>query len=180
MSIARQYAPHYTIDDYAQWEGDWELWDGIAIAMSPGPFGRHQATVANLLHEIRKSMGKHDCDARVVHEMDWIVRRNTVVHPDLVVICGPIPERHLESPPAMVIEVLSDATRERDQTYKKQLYDEQGVAVYLMVDPDTETIELLTRGESGELRAEPTRSPIEISICNDCHLQINVSEVFKR
>lgn len=125
-------------------------------------------------------MEKHDGDACVVHALDWIVSNDTVVRPDLVVICGPIPERHLESPPAIVIEVLSDATRERDRTYKKQLYDEQGVAVYLMVDPETETIELLTRRESGELRAEPTRSPIEISICNDCHLLLDIPEVFKR
>lgn len=34
MSAAIQFAPRYTIDGYSLWQGDWELWEGIAIAMS--------------------------------------------------------------------------------------------------------------------------------------------------
>ncbi len=37
MSTAIQYAPRYTFEDYAQWEGDWELWEGIAIAIAMSP-----------------------------------------------------------------------------------------------------------------------------------------------
>ncbi len=180
MSTARHYAPHYTIDDYATWEGDWELWDGIAIAMSPGPFGRHQTVVRNLLVQLCNELRRRGCHAEAIHEMDWIIRRDTVVRPDLVVLCGPVPERHLETPPAMVIEVLSEATRERYRTYKRLLYEQQGVAVYLMVDPDTEMIELLTRSESGKLQPSPVGLTIEINICDECHLQLSASEIFKR
>ncbi len=180
MSTARQYAPHYTIDDYVQWEGDWELWDGIAIAMSPGPFGRHQAVARNLLIQLCKEIERVKCHAEAVHEMDWIIRRDTVVRPDLVVVCGKIPERYLESPPAMVVEVLSEATRDRDRTYKKQLYDQQGVAIYMMVDPDTETIELLTRGTSNALHPQPTGDAIELTICSDCHIKLIPADIFRR
>jgi len=34
--------PHYTYDDYSQWEGRWELIDGIAYAMTPAPWFSHQ------------------------------------------------------------------------------------------------------------------------------------------
>ena len=27
--------PHYTIEDYRRWEGEWELIDGVAISMTP-------------------------------------------------------------------------------------------------------------------------------------------------
>ncbi|WP_261344782.1 hypothetical protein [Neorhodopirellula pilleata] len=30
MTALRKYVPHYTFADYRTWEGDWELWDGIA------------------------------------------------------------------------------------------------------------------------------------------------------
>jgi hypothetical protein len=41
MSSAARYSPNYTIKDYRQWQGDWELWRGIAVAMTPSPFGKH-------------------------------------------------------------------------------------------------------------------------------------------
>ena len=33
MSSVPRYTPRYSVSDYQLWEGDWELWDGIAIAM---------------------------------------------------------------------------------------------------------------------------------------------------
>lgn len=41
MSTAPRYQPHYTVEDYRQWEGRWELMGGVAIAMSQSPFGQH-------------------------------------------------------------------------------------------------------------------------------------------
>ena len=180
MSAAERYVPRYTVADYLQWEGDWGLWDGIAIAMSPAPFGRHQAIVANLLHEIRRSLDANACHARVVSVMDWIVRRDTVVRPDVVVICGLIPDRHLESPPALIVEVLSDATRDRDKTYKKQRYDEQGICAYLMVDPVTETIEGLSRGKSNALEPQSCEDVIELTLCDDGQIKLHRIDIFRR
>jgi Uma2 family endonuclease len=180
VSTARQYAPLYTVDDYVQWDGDWELWDGIAIAMSPAPFGRHQAIVRNVLVQLCQELQRVNCTAEAVHEMDWIVRRDTVVRPDVIVICGPIPDRHLESPPALVVEVLSDATRDRDKTYKKQLYEEQGISAYLMVDPETETIEALTRCKTNTLEPQASADVIELTLCNDCQIKLYLTDIFRR
>jgi len=33
MGLA-SYLPHYTYEDYKHWEGDWELINGIAYAMT--------------------------------------------------------------------------------------------------------------------------------------------------
>ena len=40
---AVSYKPNYCIEDYLLWEGDWELWDGIPVAMSPAPNFFHQS-----------------------------------------------------------------------------------------------------------------------------------------
>ncbi len=49
MSSAKKYVPHYGLDDYQNWEGDWELWAGIPVSMSPSPFGRHSKVLGKIV-----------------------------------------------------------------------------------------------------------------------------------
>ena len=51
MGSAIKILPHYTYEDYCQWEGRWELIDGIPYAMSPAPTPHHQRIGANLITE---------------------------------------------------------------------------------------------------------------------------------
>ena len=129
MSTAYRYLPKYTVEDYQQWEGDWELWQGIPISMSPSPFGRHQECCANLLFELKSSVKATQCHATVLYEIDWIVSDDTVVRPDVLVLCGDAPSRHVEDPPAVVAEVLSSATQQRDRTAKFDLYQPMGIGI---------------------------------------------------
>src|SRR6056297_974137 len=149
MSSAARFAPHYTLDDYRLWKGDWELWDGIAIAMTPSPFGTHQAVLVGLVSELRAELRDRGCEATALVELDWIVSNDTVVRPDVSLVCGPAPEKHLEQPPTLVAEILSSSTRQNDLTYKRELYQSQGVRTYLIVDPDTRTIQQLTLSSDG-------------------------------
>ncbi len=96
MSAASKYAPRYTIEDYRLWQGDWEIWDGIAIAMTPSPFGTHQAILVALVSELRAALREEGCEATALVELDWIVSKETVVRPDVIVVCGAAPEQHLE------------------------------------------------------------------------------------
>ncbi|WP_302117794.1 hypothetical protein [Allorhodopirellula heiligendammensis] len=47
---AGKLLPRYTIADYQHLKGDWELWDGFAIVMSPSPFGGHQTIATRLAY----------------------------------------------------------------------------------------------------------------------------------
>lgn len=178
-SSAAQYAPRYNVTDYQMWEGDWELWDGIAIAMTPSPFGPHQAAVAGLLTELRLAIRRQACRATALAELDWIVRGDTVVRPDVVVVCGEVPERHLESAPALVAEVLSSTTRQNDLTFKRELYAEQGVPTYLIVDPDSEKVEQLTLDQSGEYRTVEQAGRGQFVVCDGCRLRLDFDEIFR-
>jgi len=83
------YLPHYTYRDYCQWEGRWELIDGIPIAMSPAPREEHQIVAGNL-YAIFKPIFKNSRNAcRGVPPIDWVVKDDTVLQPDFLVICGP-------------------------------------------------------------------------------------------
>jgi hypothetical protein len=88
MSTAPRYQPHYTVDDYAHWEGQWELWHGVAVAMSPSPFGRHAKLLARTVAALQTAIDSAGCHATVLVEIDWIVSRDTVLRPDVIVVCG--------------------------------------------------------------------------------------------
>jgi Uma2 family endonuclease len=52
-------------------------------------------------------------------ELDWVVSEDTVARTDLLVVCGEVPERHLESLPSLILEVLSPTTKANDWGYKR-------------------------------------------------------------
>ena len=143
MSSAPRYFPRYTVEDYRQWGGDWQLIDGVAIAMTPSPFGRHERIVANCVHEFMTSIEREGCDYRVYAGLDWIVGSETVVRPDVMVVCGEQPTRHLERPPDLVVEILSPSTSEQDSTIKRRIYQEQGVSTYVMIDSADNSLQVL-------------------------------------
>lgn len=88
MSPAPKYMPHYTVEDYQQWEGDWELWNGIAISMSPSPSENHGALLVRTAAALENAIEMAGCDVSTVAEVDWKISKDTVVRPDLSVICG--------------------------------------------------------------------------------------------
>ncbi|QEG42618.1 Uma2 family endonuclease [Roseimaritima ulvae] len=176
-SASPRYLPHYTVDDFSQWQGDWELWDGIAVAMTPSPFGRHQQVAANLLSQLLVQRNQQQCDAQVLHEIDWVVANDTVVRPDLVVLCGEVPQRHVMRPPALVAEVLSESTAQRDRTVKFQLYQQQQVPYYLILDPETATLEIWTLTEKRVYR-RATAEEQDLRVCEDCRLRIEPEKLF--
>ncbi|MCR9296580.1 MAG: Uma2 family endonuclease [bacterium] len=179
MSNAFRYAPRYTVKDYRQWQGDWELWNGLAIAMTPSSFGRHQNVLAELLTILRLEIERQGCHAAALSELDWIVADDTVVRPDVVVVCGEVPERHLESPPALVAEVLSPSTRQHDQSYKRELYAQQGVGTYLLIDPDSRKAVQLTLNSTGEYELVDSTNSLTLQLYKDCEIAIPLAQLFR-
>jgi Uma2 family endonuclease len=177
MSTARSYVPRYTVEDYRHWKGDWELWDGIAIAMTPSPFGRHQAVLVAIVSEFRLVLRTAGCDATVLADLDWIVHNDTVVRPDMAVVCGDPPEKHMETPPALIAEILSPSTRQNDLTYKRELYASQGVGTYLIVDPAVKHIVQLALTDSGEYQSVDEPSVLRVTI-GDCVVEVETCRIF--
>lgn len=46
--VLSNYVPRYTVEDHALWEGEWELWSGAPVAMSPSPDMVHQVLVGRM------------------------------------------------------------------------------------------------------------------------------------
>jgi hypothetical protein len=60
MGHAQRILPSYTYDDYAHWEGRWELIDGIPFAMSPLPSPKHQRIASELRFQLRDAIKIRD------------------------------------------------------------------------------------------------------------------------
>ncbi len=128
MSSVLRCTPHYTVEDCLQWEGDWELWYGVAVSMSPSPFGPHELVVSRLVQAFRNLIDKQGCHCEVYAGLDWIVASDTVVRPDAMIVCGVQPSQHLERPPVLAVEVISQSTASKDILQKRELYQHFGVS----------------------------------------------------
>lgn len=174
MALPR-FVPHYSTTDYELWEGRWELWSGVAVAMSPSPSQRHQEIASNLHFLLRKSLAEQDCSqCRVLFEMDWRVNEDTVVRPDLLIVCNPARTRWVEETPVFVAEILSETTRNHDLLYKRELYEHLGVRFYLIINPETEKAQLFCNSPDGYLESESEFLEFD----ENCRVHLNLEGLF--
>jgi Uma2 family endonuclease len=69
-------------------------------------------------------------------------RDDTVLEPDLLVVCDPakLDKRGCNGAPDLVIEILSPSTARNDKVVKLNKYQNAGVREYWIVEPDTQTV----------------------------------------
>ena len=128
---------NYTYDDYKQWEGEWELIDGVPIAMAPAPTKRHQRLAGGIFLQLTQTFNNEVCpQCEVLYETDWKISDETVVCPDIVLACEDEGETYLTKAPKLIVEILSPSTAKKDETVKFELYEAEGVTYYILVYPD--------------------------------------------
>jgi Uma2 family endonuclease len=143
-STALKLEPKFNYADYRTWPDDerWELIDGVPFAMTPAPRTRHQRISLKFSSRFDRFFEGKGCvpfDAPT----DVVLDENTVVQPDVFVVCDrdKITEENIQGAPDLVVEILSPATRIRDKREKKALYERFGVREYLIVSPDEDLVE---------------------------------------
>ncbi len=134
------YTEHYTVADFEQWTGDWELVQGQPLAMTPSPSPQHQIISGKLFRQLDTELD--DCpQCHALIETDLYVSQDTVVRPDIMVICHE-PGPRVTRAPVIIFEVLSGQTARRDEIFKYHLYAEEGVRFYGLVYPDLKKVRL--------------------------------------
>jgi len=125
----------YTFDDYQQWTGEWELIDGQAVARAPSPAVGHQQLSAMIFRQMDELLDPcPHCQA--LFEIDVQFSDDTVVSPDVLVICYTPEGDRLTRAPDLVFEVISPKTARVDEVIKFEVYRREGVAHYVLVYPD--------------------------------------------
>ena len=141
MSVAVKILPHYIYEDYCKWEGQWELIEGIPYAMSPMPVPKHQLIAAGISSEFRIERKKcRRCN--VYQPIDYKVKNDTILQPDVIIVCGTVEKQFLDFPPALVVEILSPSTALKDRHTKFEIYEGQQIKYYLIISPGEEEVEI--------------------------------------
>ena len=140
--------PRHTVSDFmALPEGTRaELIRGELTIMSPAPKVPHQVAAQNLLSELR-TWGRAGSRGRVLMApMDVHLPSGDIVEPDVILVAsGGAAELRdwVYGVPALLVEVLSPSHPERDRRLKGEVYAENGVPEYWIVDPEAQTLEVL-------------------------------------
>lgn len=164
----RKTEQHFTYKDYRQWPDDerWELIDGVAYNMCAAPALRHQGASTELGYMIRNFLDGKPCRVFAapvdvffppLHQMDED-EVDTVVQPDLVVVCDPdkLREKGIWGAPDLAVEILSPSTSRKDQREKFDLYQRSGVKEYWVVDPRGHWLQQYVLGPDGTYLPEIT------------------------
>ena len=127
----------------------YELLDGSLI-VTPSPTHRHQVAVSRLL-VVLAAASPPELEV-LVGPFDVKVGDSTLLEPDILVLRrGQASRKFVDTPPLLVVEVLSPSTRRYDSLLKRDYYARFGVASYWLVDPDEPSVTaLLLNDETGE------------------------------
>lgn len=143
----------YTYSDYLSWQFDEmvELIRGKVFKMSPAPSTEHQRISRKILLKVGNYLEGKTCelfdapfDVRLALPSSKKTKDkiDTVVQPDLCVICDPakIDEKGCQGAPDWIIEILSKGTASKDLTEKYKLYEHAGVKEYWIVRPYEQSV----------------------------------------
>ncbi|GAA0591973.1 hypothetical protein GCM10009001_05150 [Virgibacillus siamensis] len=140
-----------------------EYIDGV-IYMSPSPSIRHQKISSYLHGELYNALKGKNCDVFSAptdvlfdHTNDDAKKK---VVPDLFVTCNPdnLTENEYVGPPEFIIEIVSPSSRSHDMVTKLNLYMNNGVSEYWIVDPVKNHIMMYVKDENNEVQFDLVNS----------------------
>jgi Uma2 family endonuclease len=163
---------YYTYADYLSWrfQERVELIFGKIFKMSPAPNSKHQYTVSVLNSTIFQFLKGKACKVFPA-PFDVILSiangiADTVVQPDITVVCDPskITEQGCKGAPDLVVEIVSKSSVTRDLHEKYSIYEKAGVSEYWIVHPQDKTLVIFTLNEGKYNPSKPlTKGDIAMS-----------------
>jgi len=161
MSALPKEERRFTYADYKGWElkdGErYELIHGVAYAMA-APNAYHQSIAFELGRQIGNYLVGKQCkayhapyDVRLFYEEDSDGSDDTVVQPDISIVCDAKKRGHegCRGSPDFVAEILSPGNTAIEMAEKFELYRDAGVREYWVVNPNQKTLRtyLFAEGE---------------------------------
>lgn len=123
-----------------------EVLDG-ELLMAAAPNLRHQEVAFNLAESLRAFVRSKKLGKVYIAPVD-VVLGDDLAEPDVVFVSTErkaiMGKERITGAPDLVVEVLSLSTSARDLRYKWDLYARSGVREYWVVNPEAESVEVLT------------------------------------
>lgn len=142
------YGKEYTYAEYLTWKVKEriEIIKGKIFKMSPAPARIHQRISRDMQYIMMQYFENHRCelynapfDVRLIDKRKQSAKDEditTVFQPDLCVICDKekLDDRGCLGAPDLIIEILSPGNSIKEMKYKYNLYEENGVREYWVID----------------------------------------------
>src|SRR3989304_9190713 len=148
-----------TYEDYLQFPDDGkrhEIIEGDHY-VTPVPKTKHQRTSGNLTMALGTFIKKHALGEVLTAPYDVILSDENVVQPDLLFVstarAAIVTEDNIQGAPDIMVEILSESSRKKDEVTKRKLYERFGVQEYWIVDPELEIVKIFRRAQQGYSRA---------------------------
>ncbi len=150
-----------TREEYLDLQEDgfkYDVIDGV-MTMAPSPYFEHNLRATNLLARLHSYLKETD-SGLVANETDVLLPDGgDPLRPDISLIMKQnlqIIKGHIHGTPDLIVEVLSESTRERDLGVKADRYLKCGVREYWILDPEDKTMQLwLNRKDHWEKKNDP-------------------------
>jgi Uma2 family endonuclease len=157
--MAPQTSTRMTYKDFAELPDDgkhYELIEG-ELVLNPSPVTRHQQICFKIARWLQTYFDEHGGGEAFIAPLDVVLSDDVVVEPDVMVVRSErtviVTESNIQGAPNIVVEVLSDRTRRRDEIVKRKLYERYGVDEYWIVDPVIDVVKIYRREGLTFLRA---------------------------
>lgn len=179
MPPIAQNIEYYTYDNYKNWEGEWELIEGVAYAMAPAPMKQHQAIATEIIYNLRSQID--ECtQCEVLGEIDYKINDYTTLKPDIVLTCGETNQRYLTKAPEIVVEIISKSTARRDEVYKFEIYEKEKVNYYILVYPEDLRAKVYQLKDSKYDKVGDFLEDAHTFEKTTCHVNLDFKKVFSR
>ena len=97
------------------------------------------AVAASPIIEIEVTLKKCN-NCRVYDASDFLISEDTVVQPNVIVLCNNRTQKFIDFTLLVVAEILSPSTALTDRNTKFELYQNEGIKYYLIADSDTKKL----------------------------------------
>ncbi len=192
-SLNLDLSKRYTYADYLTWMDDKrrELFNGFIKLMTPAPSSKHQELSVNLTRVFGNFLVHKDCkvyhapsDVRLPKDSAEQSDKQiyTVVQPDLYVICdlSKMDDKGCLGTPDLIIEIVSPKSSKRDVKDKFEIYQDNAVQEYWIVNPNDENVNVFVLDETGKFQfvgmyAGDDKIPVNIF---KGELAVDLTEVF--
>ena len=179
---ARESARKLTYADFVRLPDDGrrhEFIDGVHY-VTASPNFRHEI----VRQRVNFALASHLKVSRagIVLSIDCVMSLIDIVWPDLVVVLNSqfaiVSKPNIKGAPAIVIEVLSSTTSQRDRTLKRDLYERKGVREYWIVDGSRNTVDVFRLAGAGFSRPVRLRKRDTLTTPLLPGFELSMSELF--
>lgn len=175
-------AEYLKLEEAAEYKS--EYYDGEIFAMA-WTTSDHNLVNGNVYAIMNLTFSTKDCVAYINDVKLWVEARGFFAYPDVVVVCGKV--KHYESRkdtitnPILIVEVLSDSTKEYDHGTKFKFYRSiPTLREYIMIDQYKVHVEHFSLGSEGKWVLTEHHHPDEDLRCTSVDFQIPLREIYAK